>query len=69
MGVFFKMMPKKGADAGSADEGDSEGGFIPMMKPFWVFNVADIENLPEVEDTRPEWGPLVFSAISDGTKS
>lgn len=58
MGVFFKMMPKKGADAGTADDGDSEGGFIPMMKPFWVFNVADIENLPEVEDTRPAFEPI-----------
>jgi antirestriction protein ArdC len=28
------------------------------MKPFWVFNVADIENLPEVEDTRAAFEPI-----------
>ena len=57
MGVFFKMLPKKGSGAASEAasneaSGEGEGGFIPMMKPFWLFNVADIEGLPEVMDER-----------------
>lgn len=58
MGVFFKMLPKKGAaaDIEAGDEG--EGGFIPMMKPFWLFNVADIEGLPEVDDERAAFEPI-----------
>lgn len=54
MGVFFKMVPRKEAPATE----DAEGAFMPMMKPFWVFNVADIEGLPEVQDPRPEFVPI-----------
>jgi antirestriction protein ArdC len=42
LGVFFKMRERKGA---TADEPDSK---IPMLSPFWVFNVDDIEGLPIV---------------------
>lgn len=58
MGVFFKMLPKKGDGAAADDSSDGEGGFIPMMKPFWLFNVSDIEGLPEVADERPAFEPI-----------
>ncbi len=49
MGIFFKMMQKE--DPAQENEGveGSAGRCIPLMRSFWVFNVADIENLPEVE--------------------
>ena len=50
--AFYKMMTRgEGADAASAlaqSEGaaaDGGKGFIPMLKPFWLFNVADIQGL------------------------
>ncbi len=58
MGVFFKMLPKKDSAAENTDSNDSGGSFIPMMKPFWVFNVCDIENLPEVTENRPAFEPM-----------
>lgn len=60
MGVFFTMLPRKDAGANGA-EGDGESAFVPLMKPFWVFNVADIENLPaadEIDAQRPEFEPM-----------
>ena len=58
MGIFFKMLPKKG-EAAVTDSGESgEDGFIPMMKPFWLFNVADIEGLPEIATERPAFEPI-----------
>lgn len=54
MGVFFKMMPRKGTDIVDGDE----QGMYPMIKPFWVFNVSDIENLPEVEVPSQEFTPI-----------
>ena len=58
MCVFFKMLPKK--DTNTENQGDNEGvaSFLPMMKPFWVFNVVDIENLPEVTATSPSFEPV-----------
>ena len=51
--AFYKMMPRgegaadRGVDAASGSNGaDADGkGFMPMLKPFWVFNVADIDGL------------------------
>lgn len=45
MGVFFQMLEAKQGEGDEGSEGES-GKMIPMMKPFWLFNVADIENLP-----------------------
>lgn len=42
LGVFFKMLDRKDATEENADSK------IPMMSPFWVFNVAEIDGLPEV---------------------
>ena len=48
MACFFEMKPRK---AGEADQGDGEEGrkpgFFPMCKAFWLFNVAQIDGLPE----------------------
>lgn len=30
-----------------------------MLKPFWVFNVADIDGLPEVSVPQPTFEPMV----------
>lgn len=63
MAAFFEMKPRK---AGEADHGEGEEGnkpgFFPMCKAFWLFNVAQIDGLPEsfaapVEVTR-EFSPI-----------
>lgn len=54
MCVFFKMVPKK-------DGGESgEEVMAPMMKPFWLFNVADIDGLPEEvnAEQQPGFAPI-----------
>lgn len=53
MGVFFKMLDRKDATA------DTVNNKIPMLSPFWLFNVADIDGLPEVQEiTRPAFDPI-----------
>lgn len=47
MCAYFEMVKRKGAEAAEATEGDEESGFFPMCKPFWLFNVAQIDGLPE----------------------
>ncbi len=44
MCVYFEMLKRKGASTG--EDGD-EAGFFPMCKPFWLFNVAQMDGLPE----------------------
>lgn len=48
MCAYFEMVKRKGseADQGEGDEG-GKAGFFPMCKPFWLFNVAQIDGLPE----------------------
>lgn len=58
MGVFFKMMSKGEKGESSESNADGEGGFVPMMKPFWLFNVADVDGLPEVESVLPTFEPI-----------
>lgn len=43
MGAYFEMVKRKAKDAAEGEE----PGFFPMCKPFWVFNVAQIDGLPE----------------------
>jgi antirestriction protein ArdC len=51
MGVFFKMLDRKDAK--------TEDDKIPMMSPFWVFNVDEITGLPEVPEVqRHEFDPI-----------
>ena len=55
MCCFFSMMARKGneADQGDGEEG-GKAGFFPMCKPFWLFNVAQIDGLPESFTTPAE---------------
>jgi antirestriction protein ArdC len=49
MCVFFQMMTKGGNKdaAGQVTDATGEGvEFFPMAKPFWVFNVAQMDNVP-----------------------
>ena len=46
MCIFYKRVERTAKSDAKGDE-DGEGGMVPMLKPFWVFNVADIDGLPE----------------------
>ena len=60
MGVFCKMLPKKGVpEAVQEPQDDTTPGMAAMLKPFWVFNVADIDGLPEVSVPQPTFEPMV----------
>ena len=51
MGVFFKMVDRK--------EPKAEDDKIPMLSPFWVFNVDEISGLPEVPEVeRHDFDPI-----------
>lgn len=52
MGMFYKTVECQ-RDGADADEGEEGGRRVPMLKPFWVFNVADIENLPAQPEAQP----------------
>jgi len=52
MCAYFEMMKKKDKKTENQENND-ESEFFPMCKPFWVFNVAQIDGLPE-EMTRPD---------------
>ena len=62
--AFFKMSPH-GAGNNQGDDGTTpSAGFVPMLKPFWVFNVADVDNLPE----QPTVELPAFSAIEEAER-
>jgi antirestriction protein ArdC len=62
MGIHFKMVARKGGKASlAAKPGTGEGDLFPAMKPFWVFNVAQIDGLPE--EVNEESQPIRFSPI------
>lgn len=54
MAIYFNMVAKK-TDA-NGEEG--EGGMFPMMKSFWLFNVADVDGLPEVDAVDNTFEPM-----------
>jgi len=68
MCAYFEMVKKKGGDV-DQDGADEEGrGFFPMCKPFWLFNVAQIDGLPEsFYKTETEEAPA-FNAIEEAEK-
>ena len=52
MCVYFEMTKKKGSDATQSADTEQTGGagkgeFFPMCKPFWLFNVAQMDGLPD----------------------
>ena len=58
MGVYFKMMPAKESAKIAGVEQDGENRMAPMMKAFWLFNIADIDGLPEVTATSQTFDPI-----------
>lgn len=68
--AYFEMVKKKG----QKDVPEQEAEFYPMAKPFWLFNVAQIDGLPEEMsqpvdlDALPEFSPIQEAqAILDGS--
>ncbi len=56
MCVYFDMLKRKGAGAATGTgtgtgADDEEASLFPMCKPFWLFNVAQIDGLPESFNT------------------
>ncbi len=45
MCIFYKLVERSEPHDGGETEGD--GRSIPLLKPFWLFNVADIEGLQQ----------------------
>lgn len=68
MCAYFEMVKGKGAEAGhdEAEQG-GKGGFFPMCKPFWLFNVAQIDGLPE-SVTSPSETTVEFNPIETAEK-
>lgn len=66
--AYFEMVKRKAgeADQGSTEEG-GKAGFFPMCKPFWLFNVAQIDGLPESMTAAAETAKE-FNAIEDAEK-
>lgn len=60
MCIFYKMVERNSKSEAGEAEGDE--GMVPMLKPFWVFNVADVEGLPE----QPAPVLREFQAIEEG---
>ena len=61
MCAYFEIVKRKGDEATDQDE-EGKGGFFPMCKPFWLFNVAQINGLPETltatAETTNEFSPI-----------
>lgn len=66
--AYFEMVVKNSQDQpdqDNSDEGNAKG-FFPMCKPFWLFNVAQIDGLPEtLTKIEPE---KEFQPIEDAEK-
>jgi len=62
MGMFYKTVECQN-EAGDGAEMEEGGRRIPMLKPFWVFNVADIENLPASAVPQPATPAKVFEPV------
>lgn len=67
MCVYFEMMQKKGKGAGA--EGEESAEFFPMCKPFWLFNVSQIDGLPaDLIPTAPVMAVPEFHAIEEAER-
>lgn len=63
MCAFFEMV--KGKESTQSETNQS--GFFPMCKPFWLFNLAQIDNLPEAL-TKPTEKNAKFNPIDAAEK-
>ena len=71
MGVFFKMLePKEGkAKAATTAQSDAAQSKIPMLSPFWVFNVAEIDGLPAaITAVAPDTERAPFDPIEEAER-
>ncbi len=50
MCIFYKLAERR-SKAGASEDGEDDGKPVPILKPFWLFNVADIDGLPEREQS------------------
>ena len=66
MCAYFELVKRKNNEPVEQD-GDEEGraGCFPMCKPFWLFNVAQIEGLPESLYTATTEQPAEFNPIAE----
>lgn len=66
MCCYFEMLKSKEKNASTDEADDGKSGSFLMCKPFWLFNVAQIDGLPEsftaVEETKQ------FNPIDDAEK-
>lgn len=63
MCAYFEMVKRKGNEAAEQEDGEEgKAGFFPMCKPFWLFNVAQIDGLPEsfyqAEEKAHDFNPI-----------
>lgn len=68
MGVFFKMLEAKEgkAKAAATAQSDTAQSKIPMLSPFWVFNVAEIDGLPAAPT--PDTERAAFDPIEEAER-
>ena len=67
MCAYFEMVKRKGGEADQAQGEERKNGFFPMCKPFWLFNVAQIDGLSE-SFTTPAETTGKFNPIEDAEK-
>lgn len=54
---FYKPLAVKEGEGAGEEQGESVK-HIPMLKPFWLFNVADIEGLPTPSEAAAAFHPI-----------
>lgn len=67
--AYFEMVKRKPgeADQSNTEEG-GKAGFFPMCKPFWLFNIAQIDGLPESMTVPAAVTEKEFSPIEEAEK-
>jgi len=67
MCVYFKMIERKNEATKQSGDENGKNGFFPMCKAFWLFNVAQIDNLKESSTATNEI-KTVFNRIEEAEK-
>ena len=66
MCAYFEMVKRKGNEPAEQEDGEEgRAGFFPMCKPFWLFNVAQIDGLPESFYTTTTEKAAEFNPIAE----
>lgn len=61
MCIFYKMAEVR-SNAAASDDCEEDGKPVPLLKPFWLFNVADIDGLPQLDGST---GANDFESIAE----